>query len=172
MQGEEIGMHDVYISWEDTVDPQACRTNPQEFEKYSRDKVRTPLQWNSSKNAGFSTAQKTWLPLADDYVTNNIEIQSSPSVSHLKVFKTLISLRENPTMKYGGLEMHAISSDVLVYKRQIRSKISESSDVFVVLLNLGSSKRVVDLSSLFKGTLPQKMQVAVASIHAKSLAVG
>lgn len=30
-QGEEIGMTDVYISWEDTKDPQACRTNPDVF---------------------------------------------------------------------------------------------------------------------------------------------
>lgn len=37
LQGEEIGMTDVYISWENTVDPQACRTNPDVFHQYSRD---------------------------------------------------------------------------------------------------------------------------------------
>lgn len=38
-QGEEIGMTDVWISWEDTVDPQACRTNPNIYESFSRDPV-------------------------------------------------------------------------------------------------------------------------------------
>lgn len=32
-QGEEIGMTDVYISWDDTKDPQACRTNPDVFDQ-------------------------------------------------------------------------------------------------------------------------------------------
>lgn len=44
MQGEEIGMTDVWISWEDTQDPQACRTNPDIYEPYSRDPARTPFQ--------------------------------------------------------------------------------------------------------------------------------
>ncbi|XP_055307115.1 probable maltase, partial [Sitodiplosis mosellana] len=62
--GEEIGMTDQYISWNDTIDPQACRTSEQEFHLLSRDPARTPMQWDSSANAGFSIANKTWLPVA------------------------------------------------------------------------------------------------------------
>lgn len=45
-------MTDVYISWEDSVDPQACNTNPETYYAASRDPARTPYQWDASSNAG------------------------------------------------------------------------------------------------------------------------
>lgn len=52
-KGEEIGMVDGYVSWEDTVDPSGCNTDdPINYWKSSRDPERTPFQWNSEKNAG------------------------------------------------------------------------------------------------------------------------
>jgi alpha-glucosidase len=60
--GEEIVMHDVYIGWEDTVDPLACNQGPEKFYALSRDPARTPFQWDDTGNAGFSNANSTWLP--------------------------------------------------------------------------------------------------------------
>lgn len=52
-QGEEIGMVDGHISWEDTVDPSGCNTDdPENYWKSSRDPERTPFQWSADKNAG------------------------------------------------------------------------------------------------------------------------
>lgn len=96
-------MVDQYISWEDTVDPQACRTNPDMFHWVSRDPARTPMQWDASPNAGFSTAPKTWLPLADNYTACNVELQKTAESSHLKVFKALLELREHPVMQHGHI---------------------------------------------------------------------
>lgn len=50
--GEEIGMKDTYISWNQTVDPQAKNVGPELYEIYSRDKARTPMLWNDSISAG------------------------------------------------------------------------------------------------------------------------
>ena len=50
--GEELGMEDGYVSWEDTDDPQACNGPVDGYEKRSRDPARTPFQWDDSKNAG------------------------------------------------------------------------------------------------------------------------
>jgi len=50
--GEEIGMEDTYLTWEETVDPQACNMDPQRYENFSRDVARTPMQWNNSTSAG------------------------------------------------------------------------------------------------------------------------
>ena len=105
-------MTDVYIAWEDTVDPQACNTNPEVFHQHSRDPARTPLHWDSSHNAGFSTGPKTWLPLAKNYTSNNIELQKTQPQSHLKVFKSLLELREHPTMRYGQLST-VISENII-----------------------------------------------------------
>jgi alpha-glucosidase len=50
--GEEIGMQDTEISWEDTVDPSGCNAGPDRYQIFSRDPERTPMQWNSEKNSG------------------------------------------------------------------------------------------------------------------------
>lgn len=60
--GEEIGMTDQFISWENTIDPLACNQDPDTYEALSRDPARTPFQWDDSRNAGFSNANSTWLP--------------------------------------------------------------------------------------------------------------
>lgn len=105
LQGEELGMTDVHISWSDTQDPQACNTNSTVYETVSRDPARTPFQWDSGLNAGFSTAAKTWLPVAQNYTINNVQLQTQQLHSHLKVFKSLLRLRQHPTMQYGQISM-------------------------------------------------------------------
>lgn len=40
-QGEELVMTNVHLTWEETVDPQACNTNPEVYEQNSRDPCRT-----------------------------------------------------------------------------------------------------------------------------------
>ena len=68
--GDEIGMQQVTISRKVVRDP---------FEKnvpgigVGRDGCRTPMQWDANPHAGFSTSD-TWLPLADDYIQENVEV--------------------------------------------------------------------------------------------------
>lgn len=50
--GEEIGMEDTWISWEDTKDPQGCNAGIDGYEKASRDPARTPFQWDNTTSAG------------------------------------------------------------------------------------------------------------------------
>lgn len=47
-------MTSVHLTWNETVDPQACNTNEKDYEAYSRDVARTPFQWDDTKNAGKS----------------------------------------------------------------------------------------------------------------------
>lgn len=85
-QGEEIGMKDGYVSWEDTVDVEALgRGDNETYLLYSRDPARTPFHWNDSTNAGFSTANRTWLPVAEDYPENNLANQKLAPRSHFNV---------------------------------------------------------------------------------------
>lgn len=153
MKGEEIGMRGV--------DELASIE--------SRYPARTPLQWNDSVNAGFSTNPKPWLPVAEDYTENNVKLQESQEISHLKVFQQLISLRQNPTFKYGSLTIGSSSdNNLLVYKRELGAP---NAEIFVVVLNL-SEERIanIDLSAIFGG-LPIKMRVAVRSTES-SLSLG
>lgn len=89
----------------------------------------------------------------------------------MKIFRQLISIRANPTLKYGGLQLSAVDDDILVYKRQIEGKSEEETDIVVVVLNLGTSDKVVNVSASLDG-VPSKLKVAVSSIHSTGPAVG
>lgn len=93
-QGEEIGMRDGYVSWEDTVDVAAINQgNEDNYLDYSRDPARTPYHWDNTTNAGFSTSERTWLPVAEDYMEINLRDQMYADRSHFKVRLLNLNLR-------------------------------------------------------------------------------
>ena len=65
---------------------------------YSRDNARTPVQWNSEKNAGF-TKGTPWLMVNPNYTSINVEAQEKDPDSVLSFYKELIALRKNPAYK-------------------------------------------------------------------------
>ncbi len=65
--GEEIGMENPFISWEDTVDPWGCNFGPDHYQEASRDPVRTPMQWNDESNAGTLTAAALLVKICNGY---------------------------------------------------------------------------------------------------------
>ncbi|CAK1544244.1 unnamed protein product [Leptosia nina] len=139
--GEEIGLVDGYVSWEDTVDPSGCNTNdPVNYVKYSRDPERTPFQWNSDKNAGFSTADKTWLPVAEGYTKLNVEAQKTSARSNLKVYQALANLRQEKVFRYGRYESIALNTDVFAFKRWY------NGETYLVVVNMRDSEQEVDLT--------------------------
>lgn len=117
LQGEEIGMTDQWISWNETVDPAACNSNPDIYERFTRDPERTPFQWSAEANAGFSHAKKTWLPVADNYKSVNVDVQQSNERSHLVVYKNLQELRRQNVLKYGSVKFAALTQQVVAVMR-------------------------------------------------------
>ncbi|XP_026757191.2 maltase A1-like [Galleria mellonella] len=139
--GEEIGMVDGYVSWEDTVDPAGCNTNdPINYVESSRDPERTPFQWNAEKNAGFSSADKTWLPVADGYETLNVEAQRAANKSHLKIYQALAQLRQEDVFRYGRYESLALNNDVFAFQRRY------NGNVYLVVVNMRDTQYEVDLT--------------------------
>lgn len=115
--GEEIGMTDVWISWEETVDPQACNNEQDGYEWRSRDPARTPFQWSDAANAGFTTGRSTWLPISADYKRLNVKRERGVALSHLNIFKELQKLRQLATFQDGDAEVKALNKNVLGVKR-------------------------------------------------------
>lgn len=126
------------------------------------------MQWNGQKNAGFTTGDKTWLPVAKNYTECNVELQEKEDNSHLKIFRDLIALRSKPAFNHGMMEMNAVDG-LLVYKRAMEG--NTDAEMYVVVLNLAGSDKTVDLSTNLHG-LPDEMQVVVASLHSTGLKAG
>jgi alpha-glucosidase len=114
--GEELGMENGLIPPELVQDP---------AEKGSRkggtgrDPERTPMQWSADKHAGFSTAAKTWLPVADNYPTRNVETESEAPDSFLSLYRTLGTLRSTShALRYGTFTvLESGNEDVLTFER-------------------------------------------------------
>ena len=154
--GEEIVMTDQWISWEDTVDPQACLQTQETYDALSRDPARTPFQWDDSREAGFSTANKTWLPVASNYKTVNVKDEKLKANSHLNVFKRLTTLRKNRAVLQDGTLETIADNNLLIYKREITGV-----QLFVVL-NLGTADQTVRLTDYF-GTFKKLVAASVVS---------
>ena len=119
-QGQEIGMENLHFQSIDQVDDistideyhvaKNAGLNEKEalscISRYSRDNARTPVQWNDSANAGF-TSGNPWLPLNPNYKEINVASQENDPDSLLSFYKGLIALRKNPeykeTIVYGEL---------------------------------------------------------------------
>lgn len=158
-QGEELVMTNVHLTWEETVDPQACNTNSEIYESNSRDPARTPFPWNNSTNAGFTTGDTTWLPVGTNYLTVNVQAQETAANSHLKIFRRLTTLRKQPVLRQGTY-LGALSNNdnVYAYKRQF------GNDVAIVLLNYGSTQTSVNVKNLF-AAVPDQLRVYTSSLN-------
>ena len=130
-QGQEIGMENVVLTSIREVDDistldeyEVClREGFSEEEalrivnRYSRDNARTPVQWDSSKNAGFTTGTP-WLPLNPNYKKINVAEQEKDPESVLSYYKKLTALRKNleykETMVYGDFVPFMADEDRLM----------------------------------------------------------
>ena len=115
-----------------------------------RNGVRTPMQWNGDRNAGFSRAnpQSLFLPVIIDpeyhYENINVETQLAQPSSLLRWMRQMITLRrDNPVLGRGTLRMlHPENSKVLAFVREL------GDDRVLVVANLSryAQSAEVDLS--------------------------
>jgi len=153
--GEEIGMENVPIPPEFVRDPEAVN-QPEIAHIVGRDPERTPMQWDSSPNAGFTAAGVTpWLPVAGDYAERNVAQQEKDPTSTLNLYRALTRLRRaEPALHVGDYaSLDAGADDVFAYLRT-----ASGSDRFLIVLSFGTSAFTLDLSHL-----GQRAMVAVAT---------
>ena len=110
--GDELGMPDAVITPEQVVDPAEKRQPGQGF---GRDPERSPMLWNGSLNAGFTTGFP-WLPLVEHW--QNFCVESQRTSSMLELYKQLLSLRRVRLDLHSGAITNVQSRDgVLSYQR-------------------------------------------------------
>lgn len=155
--GDEMGMEDSFIRWDQTVDPQALNVGPKRYTRFTRDGCRSPFQWDSSINAGFTSGLYAWLPVHPNYYRKNLALQKENPRSHFNVYKALAVLKKSATLQRGDLAVFTLSEWVLAIVRSYGDHPS-----YVVVINLGSEKEWADLESR-RPTLPSEMIVFAAS---------
>lgn len=157
--GDEIGMLDYRdISWENTLDPQACNTNdPDNFKDASRDPQRTPFQWDATAFAGFKTAAGSdpWIQVNPNYPTLNLALQKTAAKSFYKFYQQLARFRNNDVFKSGDFLSHTYNDEVFAFSRTL-----DGTSV-VVLINFSGSELTLNINEL-NPSFPAQVEVALA----------
>ncbi len=114
-QGEELGLTEAYVPFEDLQDPYGKRFWPK-FK--GRDGCRTPMPWSHDRtNGGFSDG-KPWLPVAMEHVQVAAETQDSDDGSTLNFYRNMIAFRKNhPALLKGEIELVTVEDDFLSFER-------------------------------------------------------
>jgi len=137
--GEEIGMRTTDpVRKEDVQDPIGKIGWPEEK---GRDGERTPMQWDGSKNAGFSTAERPWLPVPPSSAEYNVNAESQDPGSILSFYKRLIALRRSESALRDGRYVPLDRDDPFVFA-YLRKKPGKG-DAILVVLNMSGEPRTV-----------------------------
>jgi alpha-glucosidase len=134
--GDEVGIGHVEI-------PPSLVQDPRELREpglgLGRDPVRTPMPWDASPNAGFSTVAP-WLPLNADWAERNVARLAQDPGSMLVLHRALLALRRaHPALATGDFALVDAEGDVLAYERRT------GDERLVIALNLGDTRQEVAL---------------------------
>ncbi|MES0003840.1 alpha-glucosidase family protein [Mesorhizobium sp. M0062] len=136
-QGEELGLGEAELQFEDLQDPYGIRFWP-EFK--GRDGCRTPMVWDATaSNAGFSTA-KPWLPVPGKHLSQAVNVQQGDAASLLEHYRRFLGFRrQHPALAKGDIEFIESEGDTVAFTRR------EGNEQIVCVFNLASKPAEVDL---------------------------
>ncbi|MHB9401860.1 beta-galactosidase BglA [Mesorhizobium sp. RSR380A] len=136
-QGEELGLGEAELRFEDLQDPYGIRFWP-EFK--GRDGCRTPMVWDATaSNAGFSTA-KPWLPVPGKHLSQAVNVQQGDAASLLEHYRRFLGFRrQHPALAKGDIEFIESEGDTVAFTRR------EGNEQIVCIFNLASKPAEVDL---------------------------
>ncbi len=162
-QGEEIGMTNAAFKTIDEYDDISSRgaydlaradglsdKEAMRFvQKFSRDNARTPMQWNSSANAGF-TSGKPWLPVHDDFKTCNVEAEEKNPDSVLNFYRKLSALRNSSDVLLRGEYEEIFPTNEEIFPT--------NEEIFVFTRMLGMKKIIIAVNfTTHDVNLPEKI---------------
>jgi len=137
--GDEIGMSQTDIRPDQVRDP---------WEKnlpglgLGRDGCRTPMQWDSTQQAGFSAAEP-WLPLSQNFAMENVAAERQDAASMLNLYRALITLRRaRPELALGAYKPVSADGDILMFERE------HQGQRVLVALNFGREPVSFETNSL------------------------
>jgi alpha-glucosidase len=142
-QGEELGLAEADLAFEDLRDPYGIRFWPA-FK--GRDGCRTPMVWEHGQPfAGFSSV-KPWLPVPSAHVDLAVDRQDGVSGSILSHYRQMLAFRKaHDVLVDGDIEFLATNQDLLAFTR------TRGKDTFLFVFNLTRKPGHFTLPSKLKG---------------------
>jgi alpha-glucosidase len=136
-QGEELGLTEADIAFEDLQDPYGIRFWP---EYKGRDGCRTPMVWESNGiYGGFSTG-KPWLPVPQEHIARAANREDVDRSSVLALYRRMIAFRKaHPALVHGTIEFFDTPDDVLGFIR------ATAGETVLAIFNLGTTAATVQL---------------------------
>ena len=136
-QGEELGLTEADVAFEDLRDPYGLRFWPR-FR--GRDGCRTPIPWvGDDRNGGFS-AGKPWLPVAAEHLPDSVIAQEDDTGSMLNFYRKLIAFRNaHPVLRTGALHVVEATDGYISLMR------SRDATRMFCAFNLGDTEQTIEL---------------------------
>lgn len=141
-QGEELGLGEADVPYEALRDPYGIAFWPT-FK--GRDGCRTPIPWDSSERAGFSTGEP-WLPVPEQHRALSVAAQERDPTSALHGFRRLLEWRRRHRLLiHGDIEFLAATESVLAFRR------FDDQEAMLVAFNLSPQSATLTLPGLAVG---------------------
>jgi len=173
-QGEEIGMTNKSIEeFSEISDIESRNMYLDRIEKgydkkdiiksinaKGRDNARTPMQWDKSANAGFTTGTP-WLGVNDNYKKINVEQALEDKTSIFYTYKKLIQLRkDNPIMIWGDFKLLDTVDDIFAFERIYQG------ETWLVVNNFSNDTQKLNLADIKVGeTIIQNYNHDIYSVN-------
>ena len=154
-QGEELGLPQAQVGFEDLKDPEAIANWPLTL---GRDGARTPMPWvRRAPHAGFSSG-KPWLPVAREHEELAADGPERDPQSTLALARKVMKLRKkHPALRLGGMRIVRASGSMLVFERQY------GGERVLCVFNLGTAPQKYEELSLEKHRVLQAVGGATLS---------
>lgn len=135
-QGEELALPEADIAFEDLVDPYGIEFWPN-FK--GRDGCRTPMAWQKDgPNAGFSLANKTWLPVPRAH--KELAVDQQEGRSTLALYRDFLRFRQqHGALRIGDIEQVQAMGKVLYFER------ADDEQRFVCIFNMSNQAAEIEL---------------------------
>ena len=136
-QGEELGLQEADVAFEDLQDPYGIKFWPK-FK--GRDGCRTPMVWSSNAEHGGFSSGKPWLPVSEAHAAKSVDVQAADEDSMLNFYRRMIAYRQShEPLGKGTFEIAAFDDAFFAVIREVQG------ERMFVAFNLSDEPREVAL---------------------------
>ncbi|MET3355853.1 UNVERIFIED_ORG: alpha-glucosidase [Xanthobacter viscosus] len=136
-EGEELGLPEADLAFEDLVDPYGVRFWP-DFK--GRDGCRTPMVWDAAAPHGGFTTGRPWLPVPADHLPLAVDRQSHDAGSVLAQYRRLLAFRRHhPALVKGSIRFLDSAGEIIAFRRDF------GGEGLMCAFNLGTEPATLEL---------------------------